>query len=54
VGEETDELRRPAAVPIDLLVMGVYDHSPPRQRVLSGVSREMLRAMTVPILMSHG
>jgi nucleotide-binding universal stress UspA family protein len=37
----------------DLLVMGAYDHSRLRERVLGGASREMLRSMTVPVLMSH-
>jgi len=38
---------------LDLLVMGGYGHSHLRELVLGGVTREMLRAMTVPTLMSH-
>jgi len=37
----------------DLVVMGVYGHSRLRELVLSGVSRIMLRNMTVPVLMAH-
>ncbi len=38
---------------VDLLVMGGYGHSPLRERVLGGVTRSLLRHMTVPVLMSH-
>ena len=38
---------------LDLLVMGAYGHSRLRQGILGGVTREMLRTMTVPTLMSH-
>lgn len=38
---------------IDLLVMGGYGHSKLRERILGGVTREMLVSMTVPTLMSH-
>jgi len=38
---------------IDLLVMGGYGHSRLQEIVLGGVTRDMLRAMTVPTLMSH-
>jgi nucleotide-binding universal stress UspA family protein len=38
---------------LDLLVMGGYGHSRLREFVLGGVTREMLRSMTVPTLMSH-
>ncbi len=37
----------------DLLVMGAYDHSPMRERLVGGASRDILRTMTVPVLMSH-
>lgn len=37
----------------DLLVVGGYGHSRARELVLGGVSRELLRHMTVPVLMSH-
>lgn len=37
----------------DLLVMGCYGHSRARELMLGGVSRTVLRSMTVPVLMSH-
>ncbi len=37
----------------DLLVMGGYGHSRLRELVLGGVTREVLKHMTVPVLMSH-
>jgi nucleotide-binding universal stress UspA family protein len=37
----------------DLIVMGGYGHTRLREIVLGGVTREMLKAMTVPVLMSH-
>jgi nucleotide-binding universal stress UspA family protein len=33
--------------------MGGYGHARMRQLILGGVTRSMLRAMTVPVLMSH-
>jgi nucleotide-binding universal stress UspA family protein len=38
---------------IDLIVMGAYGHTRLREVVLGGVTRTMLHAMTVPVLMSH-
>ena len=38
---------------IDFIVMGGYGHSRLREFVLGGVTRSMLRTMTVPVLMSH-
>lgn len=38
---------------LDMLVMGAYGHSRLREGLLGGVTREMLRTMTVPVLMSH-
>ena len=38
---------------LDLLVMGGYGHSRLQERLLGGVTRDMLEAMTVPALMSH-
>jgi nucleotide-binding universal stress UspA family protein len=38
---------------LDMLVMGAYGHSPLQERILGGVTREMLETMTLPILMSH-
>ncbi|WP_135468291.1 universal stress protein [Crenalkalicoccus roseus] len=37
----------------DLLVMGAYGHSRVRELVLGGVTRTILRHMTLPVLMSH-
>jgi nucleotide-binding universal stress UspA family protein len=37
----------------DLLVIGAYGHSRMRELVLGGVTRHLLRHMTVPVLMSH-
>ena len=38
---------------LDVLVMGGYGHSRWQERLLGGVTRAMLEAMTVPTLMSH-
>jgi nucleotide-binding universal stress UspA family protein len=38
---------------LDLLVMGGYGHSPLQETVFGGVTREMLRCMTIPVVMSH-
>jgi nucleotide-binding universal stress UspA family protein len=37
----------------DLLVMGAYGHSRLRELVLGGVTRTILREMTVPVLIAH-
>jgi nucleotide-binding universal stress UspA family protein len=37
----------------DLLVMGCYGHARLRELVLGGVSRDILRDMTLPVLMAH-
>jgi nucleotide-binding universal stress UspA family protein len=37
----------------DLLVIGAYGHSRLRELVLGGVTRSILRQMTLPVLMSH-
>jgi nucleotide-binding universal stress UspA family protein len=34
-------------------VMGIYGHSRMREMVLGGVSRTLLRSMTVPVVMAH-
>jgi nucleotide-binding universal stress UspA family protein len=36
-----------------LIVMGGYGHAKLREVILGGVTREMLRSMTVPVFMSH-
>ncbi|WP_088286348.1 universal stress protein [Ideonella sp. A 288] len=38
---------------VDLLVMGCYGHSRMREWVLGGTSRDVLRSMTLPVLMVH-
>jgi nucleotide-binding universal stress UspA family protein len=37
----------------DLVVMGAYGHSRLREFILGGVTRSLLREMTVPVLLSH-
>ncbi|MEA3291893.1 MAG: universal stress protein [Pseudomonadota bacterium] len=37
----------------DLIVMGAYGHSRFRELVLGGMTRDILKHMTVPVLMSH-
>ena len=37
----------------DYLVMGAYGHSRFRQFMLGGATRDMLRSMTLPVLMAH-
>ena len=37
----------------DLVVMGAYGHSRMRELLMGGVTRDLLRHMTVPVLMSH-
>ena len=46
-------LSRAADQNADLIVMGGYGHTRLRELVLGGVTRTLLRAMTVPVLMSH-
>ena len=38
---------------IDLVVMGAYGHSWVREAFLGGATRDILRTMTVPVLMAH-
>ena len=40
-------------VGVDLLVMGAYGHRRMRELLLGGATRDILREMTVPVLMSH-
>lgn len=37
----------------DLIVMGGYGHSPLRESVFGGVSHDMIRQSTIPLLLSH-
>jgi nucleotide-binding universal stress UspA family protein len=46
-------LSRTADWDIDLLVMGAYGHTRWSERILGGVTRTVLKTMTVPVLMSH-
>lgn len=46
-------LSRAADLGSDLLVMGGYAHARMRELVLGGVTRTMLGAMTIPVLMAH-
>lgn len=46
-------LNQAADMSADLLVIGAYGHSRLREFVLGGVTRTILKQMTVPVLMSH-
>jgi nucleotide-binding universal stress UspA family protein len=46
-------LARTADLGADLIVMGAYGHSRLREFVLGGMTRDILRQMTVPVLMAH-
>jgi nucleotide-binding universal stress UspA family protein len=46
-------LSRATALKADLIVMGAYGHSRLRELILGGVTRTVLRDMTIPVLMSH-
>jgi nucleotide-binding universal stress UspA family protein len=46
-------LSRAADLAADMIIAGAYHHSPLREALLGGVSRDLLRHMTVPTLMSH-
>jgi nucleotide-binding universal stress UspA family protein len=46
-------LNRAAELSADLLVVGAYGHSRLREMALGGVTRTLLRQMTVPVLMAH-
>jgi nucleotide-binding universal stress UspA family protein len=50
----SDELlSRSVDLAADLSVAGANHHSPLRETLLDGVSRELFRHMTLPVLMSH-
>jgi nucleotide-binding universal stress UspA family protein len=36
-----------------LMAMGAYGHSHLREPILGGMTRDILRQMTVPVLMAH-
>jgi nucleotide-binding universal stress UspA family protein len=46
-------LSRAADLAADMIVAGAYHHSPLRESLLGGVSRDLLDHMTAPVLMSH-
>ena len=46
-------LSQAADLQADLLVMGCYGHGRAREWMLGGATRTVLRAMTVPVLMTH-
>ena len=46
-------LSRVSDLGADLIVMGGYGHSRLREKVLGGVTREVLAHMTVPVLVAH-
>jgi nucleotide-binding universal stress UspA family protein len=46
-------LARARDIDADLIVMGAYGHSRLREMILGGTTRDILRDMTVPVLMSH-
>jgi nucleotide-binding universal stress UspA family protein len=51
IGEQI--VSRIAELDADLLVMGAYGHSRMREMIFGGVTRHMMRDMTVPTLFSH-
>jgi nucleotide-binding universal stress UspA family protein len=46
-------LSQAADLGADMIVAGAYGHTRVMEMVLGGVTRTLLRAMTVPVLMSH-
>ncbi len=46
-------ISRAASIDADLIVMGAYGHSRWTERILGGATRGLLKAMSVPVLMSH-
>jgi nucleotide-binding universal stress UspA family protein len=46
-------LSRAADLDIDLIVMGAYGRSRMSELILGGVTRTILKSMTVPVMMSH-
>lgn len=46
-------LNRASELSADLLVIGAYGHSRLRETILGGVTRTLLKQMTVPVMMSH-
>jgi nucleotide-binding universal stress UspA family protein len=46
-------LARAGQLGCDLIVMGAYGHSPLRERMLGGTTRDVLKHMTLPVLVAH-
>jgi nucleotide-binding universal stress UspA family protein len=46
-------LSRSVDLAADLMIAGAYHHSPLRETLLGGVSRDLFQHMTLPVLMSH-
>jgi nucleotide-binding universal stress UspA family protein len=46
-------LSRSVDLAVDMIVAGAYHRSPIREALIGGVSRGLLRHMTVPVMMSH-
>lgn len=53
IGEGDALLSYAADIGVDLMVCGGYGHSRAREMVFGGVTRTLLREMTVPMFMSH-
>lgn len=53
VGDGDVLLNQASEMGADLIVVGAYGHSRLREMVMGGVTRTLLRQMTVPVLMSH-
>ena len=46
-------LTRASDASSDLIVMGAYGHSPLRESIFGGVTRDMVEQTTIPLLLSH-
>jgi len=53
IGDGDTLLSYAADIGADLIVAGGYGHSRAREIMFGGVTRSLLRAMTVPVLLSH-
>ena len=53
IGMADAMLSRAADLGADLLVMGAYGHARLTEWMLGGATRGLLKAMTLPVLMSH-
>lgn len=53
MGQAEVLLNRASEFGADLIVVGGYGHSRVREVILGGMTRDLLRRMTVPVLMSH-